>query len=34
MGTEMDYLVIEDYILKKKDQDPKLKDYINKYELD
>jgi len=35
MGTDLDILVIENFILNKKDQDPKLKeDYKNKYELD
>ena len=35
MGTNLDYLVIENFILDKKEQDPNLvKDYKNKYELD
>jgi carbamoyltransferase len=35
MGTDLDILVIENFILNKKDQDPILKeDYKNKYELD
>ncbi|MEK7748156.1 MAG: carbamoyltransferase [Nitrospirota bacterium] len=35
MGTEMDFLVVENCILRKEDQDPQLKqDYKNKYELD
>ena len=35
MGTDLDILVIENFILDKKKQDPKLKeDYKNKYELD
>ena len=35
MGTELDYLVIGDFILDKKDQNPNLKkDYIKKFELD
>ena len=35
MGTELDYLVIGDYILDKKEQNPNLvKDYTNKFELD
>ena len=35
MGTDLDILVIENFILNKKNQDPKLKeDYKNKYELD
>ena len=35
MGTNLDYLVIENFVLDKKRQDPSLiKDYKNKYELD
>ena len=35
MGTNLDVLVIEDFILYKKDQDQSLiKDYKNKFELD
>ena len=35
MGTEMDLLVIENCLLKKEDQDERLRqDYKNKYELD
>ena len=35
MGTNLDILVLEDYILYKKDQEKKLiKDYKNKFELD
>ena len=35
MGTNLDILVIEDFILYKEDQDKKLiKDYKNKFELD
>ena len=35
MGTDLDILVIENFILNKKNQDSKLKeDYKNKYELD
>ena len=35
MGTNLDILVIEDFILFKKDQDQALiKDYQNKFELD
>ena len=35
MGTDLDVLVIENFYLEKKDQNPKLfKSYLNKYELD
>ena len=35
MGTDLDILVIENFILYKKEQDPKLKkDYKNSYNLD
>ena len=35
MGTELDILVIENFILIKDDQDPSLKEnYENKYKLD
>ena len=35
MGTDLDMLVIENFILNKEDQDKKLlKSYLNKYELD
>ena len=35
MGTDLDILVIENFILKKEDQNKELfKSYINKYELD
>ena len=35
MGTELDYLVIGNCILNKKDQDPSLKkDYTKEFELD
>jgi hypothetical protein len=35
MGTNLDILVIEDFILFKKDQDESLvRDYKNKFELD
>ena len=35
MGTNLDILVIEDFILFKEEQDPALvKDYKNKFELD
>ena len=35
MGTDLDILIIEDYYLEKKDQDPNLfEDYKNKYDLD
>ena len=35
MGTDLDILVIENFYLEKKDQNPKLfKSYLNKYELD
>ena len=35
MGTDLDVLIIENFYLLKKNQDPSLKeDYKNKYELD
>jgi carbamoyltransferase len=35
MGTDLDILVIENFILKKKDQNKELfRSYINKYKLD
>ena len=34
MGTNLDVLVINNFILKKDDQEDNLKDYKNKYELD
>lgn len=35
MGTNLDILVVEDFFLRKEDQDPSLiKDYVDEYELD
>ena len=35
MGTDLDMLVIENFVLKKEDQDKRLfKSYLNKYKLD